>query len=149
MKKMKRFNSTLFVSIVLVFTALSNSYSQETQENSVPIPDGKAVIYIVRPSMLAALVGFKVTIDTTYIGINNGDDFIYAFVDPGKHKVTSKAETEKTLEIECEQGKSYYIEQLAQMGLVTARVKMLLRDEKEGKEKLNKCKLSKKFTPKQ
>ena len=142
---MNRQNLLLTVSFLFVFVITSNVFSQEMQENSVTIPEGKAVIYIVRPSSLGTLAGFKVFVDTTYIGINNGNDFVYAFVDPGKHTVKSKGENEKTLEVTCEDGKSYYIEQLVQMGLVSARVKMILRDDKVGLEKLNKCKLSKKF----
>ncbi len=106
-------------------------------------PTGKALAYIVRPAFVGTFVTMRATCDNQPIGSTHGKQFIYCFVSPGKHKFTSKAENKDELELIVEEGKTYFFEQVVQMGFFIARNKLVRLDELKGKEKLAKCKLSK------
>lgn len=106
-------------------------------------PDsGKALVYIVRPSVVGSAITFGVTCNDVHIGATNGKRFIYAFLDPGTHTFISKAENKSELFLKVEPGETYFINQKAKMGLLFARVGMEAVDEKTGRSLLSKCKLS-------
>jgi len=105
-------------------------------------PDGKALVYILRPSGTGAIIKFKVTCDDKPVGSTNGKRFIYTFVDPGTHKFVAKAENKEEIFLTVEAGKSYFLEQKAKMGFFIARTDWERLDEAVGRKKLQSCKLS-------
>jgi hypothetical protein len=105
-------------------------------------PEGKALVYIVRPSDFGRSVKFKVTVDGEYIGATGGSRFIYAVLEPGSHLIVSKAENASELAIVLEAGQTYYLEQKIQMGLLKARNKLARIEDEEGRKKLESCVLS-------
>ena len=142
-------NTKIFMTICLFYFLAINVMVAQDGKDLTP-PEGKALLYIYRPSVAGTVVPMPVICDETMIGTTKGKTFVYAFVDPGKHTITAEAEKPATLDIETEADKVYYIRQKVKMGAWSARTDLELVDEKEGKEKLNKCcKMPKNWTPKE
>lgn len=117
----------------------------DVSEKLVVIPDGKAVVYIVRSTIFGLIIPFTVKIDGEEIGTTQGGKYIYAFVVPGEHSITSQAENKAEIMVTAEAGNTYYIDQEVRMGLVMARNELHLIDEENGKKKLSKCSLPDSF----
>jgi hypothetical protein len=106
-------------------------------------PPGKALVYIIRSSVLGLAVGVRVSINDYKIGLTRGRSFLYAILDPGTHIIRSMAENTSEIQLNVEAGKTYFIEQVIKMGVLIARNKIILLDEEYGRQLLNKCKLHK------
>ncbi len=56
----------------------------------------QGLVYVVRPSNAGGLVRFNVFLDdredASEMGYNRGNQYIYFYVEPGKHTISSKAE---------------------------------------------------------
>jgi hypothetical protein len=90
----------------------------------VPL-DGKAMVYVVRPSSLGGLVRFNVYLDDkeaeSEMGYNRGSQYIYFSVEPGNHQILSIAENWSEVNISVKSGDVIFIQQDAQMGILMAR----------------------------
>lgn len=141
------------VFILVIFIAASCSTSKTVTNDVVDksktfvIPDGKAIVYFVRPSVVGTIVQFKVSCNDSLIGSTTGKKYLYVVLEPNTYKFISKAENDAELELKVEPGKAYYIEQKPKMGIVIARNDLFLLNNTEGEQKLAKCSLSSKFTP--
>lgn len=122
-------------------TKLANPGEAQRLQNMAP-PDGKALIYFIRPSAVGSVVNMKITCDGRHIGSTTGKRYIYALVEPGKREFVSHAENKDELPLVTEAGQTYFIEQKAKMGIVMARTRLERISEEEGRQKLAKCKLS-------
>ena len=87
--------------------------------------DGKAMVYVVRPSSLGGLVRFNVYLDDkeaeSEMGYNRGSQYIYFSVEPGDHQILSIAENWSEVNISVKSGDVIFIQQDAQMGILMAR----------------------------
>lgn len=101
-----------------------------------------AMIYVIRPSILAGLVGYDIYLDDTKgsskIGSNKGKKFIYFSVTPGKHKIFSKADNTAEIEIVAEAGKEIFIKQNASVGVLMGITNLEIINEIEAKYYLKK-----------
>lgn len=105
-------------------------------------PEGKALVYVLRPTSFGSIVKMEVTANGQYIGATGGKRYIYTILDPGKYIFSSKAENTSELHLVLEPGKTYYIEQKVKMGIIMARNELLRLDDIEGHRKLSQCSLS-------
>lgn len=98
---------------------------------------GKAVVYVVRPSQLGAIVRFNVFLDDqedrSEMGYTRGGQFIHFNVPPGTHKIYSKAENWAETHITVKPGDVVYIQQEPAMGIIMARNNLFTLDEVQGK----------------
>ena len=143
--------------IIVIFAAViascgsaskvSSTSEKPAESKLIPAPEGKALVYFVRPKFVGTAINFKVYCDSTYIGFTKGVNYIYTIVEPGKHTLFSQAENKAELQMILEAGKTYFIEQIPQMGAIKARNKLVVLEDADGKAKLEKCKLSKGFKP--
>lgn len=109
---------------------------------SAPEPAVKpqfASVYIFRSEAIAPKVRMKVEIDGGQIGETGPGSFIYAEVTPGVRRIVSRAENVDTLEIELVAGKTYYVWQEVRLGLLSARARLKLMTDEEGKRGLTEC----------
>ena len=113
--------------------------TDKTQHPKPAIPPGKALVYVVRPTMWGNKVQTKFAINGEWVGINRGDNYFFVLLDPGDYNMCSQAENKVTNILRVEAGKTYYIQQKIKMGFMKARTDMELLDEKEGEEALSKC----------
>ena len=98
---------------------------------------GKAIVYVVRPSSLGALVRFNVFLNdqeaNSEMGFTRGSQYIYFNVAPGDHKVYSKAENWAETLVSVKAGDIIFIQQDTAMGIIMARNNLLKVDDLQGK----------------
>ncbi|MDO8951151.1 MAG: DUF2846 domain-containing protein [Draconibacterium sp.] len=141
----------VFIAFILIATACSTTKTVTTdmvdKNKTLAIPEGKAIVYFVRPSMVGTIVPFKVSCNDSLIGSTTGKKYLFVVLDPNTYKFISEAENDAELELQVEPDSKYYIEQKPKMGLIMARNELSLLDNAEGEQKLAKCSISSKFSP--
>ena len=122
----------------------SSKTSGSTQKDIKNLnPDGgKAVVYFLRPSIMAFAVPMRIDVDSFQVGYIPTKAFLYTVLNAGEHNFSSRAENEFHLKLLLESGKVYYVEVDAKMGLLYARTKLKVINEEDGKKELTKCGLS-------
>lgn len=87
--------------------------------------EGKALIYVVRPSAIGGLVRFNVFVDNelpdSEMGYTRGSQYIYFNLNPGEHELLSVAENTARAKIMVSSGDIIFLEQEPQMGILYAR----------------------------
>jgi hypothetical protein len=136
--KIQRVASLVIMSIVILLLSGCGRTSlptpeimkKETQNFNLPkLPEeGKALVYVVRPELLGALVKFNVYLDdqeeSSEMGYTKGKEYIYFNVKPGKHEIKSLAENWASINIDVKEGDIIFLEQEAKMGALYARNKL-------------------------
>lgn len=137
--------------VILIATSCSTTKTVTNdvvdKTTTIVIPEGKAIVYFIRPSVVGTIVPFKVSCNDSLIGSTTGKKYLYVVLEPNTYKFVSKAENDAELELKVEPGKAYYIEQKPKMGIVMARNDLFLLNITEGEQKLAKCSISSKFSP--
>jgi uncharacterized protein DUF2846 len=121
------------------------NYSADTDKKTHPTPApaaGKAMIYVIRPTMMGNKVQTKLAVDGEWKGVNRGNTYFFFEVEPGEHNFCSRAENHVMLTLTLEPGKTYFLQQHIQMGLMKARTSMEAVSEEMGREKLAKLNLA-------
>ena len=116
-----------------------------TDKNQHPTPAqpaDKALIYVLRPSMMGNKIQSKLAVDGDWKGVNRGNNYFSFTLDPGEHLFCSLAENHSVLKLDVAAGKTYYLQQHVRMGVMKARNKLELMNEEEGKAKLADAHLS-------
>ena len=126
--------------IFFMLFGLISAFAQDDAKKITP-PDGKALVYLLRPSKVGSLVTFTTTCDDKVVGKTKGNRFVYTVMDPGSHTLTTTGgEKDAQLDLVTEANKIYFVEIIPKMGVVMARVKMEQLTEEDGRKKLEKCK---------
>jgi hypothetical protein len=115
------------------------NYKADTDKSKHPAPEqpaDKALIYVIRPSMIGNKVQSKLAVDGEWKGTNRGENYFYFMLDPGEHYFCSAAENYSVLKVDVAAGKTYYLQQHVRMGVMKARNKLEAMSEEEGKSKL-------------
>ena len=112
----------------------------ETATFRLPSPStaaGRAVVYVVRPSGLAGMIPFEVYVDdreaTSRMGYTWSGQFILFALDPGEHRILSKAENWAELVITAHANERIFIEQTPTLGVVVSRNRLAQIGELEGR----------------
>lgn len=122
---------------------------KEVENYTLPVenqnPKNAALVYVVRPNLAGTLIRFNVFIDNPEdknmeAGWTRGNEYIYFSLPQGVHTLYSKAENTSDLKMVAEPGKTYFIEQEVQMGIIMARNKLVPIDEVKGKYSVKKSK---------
>lgn len=141
----------LFIAVIFIVAACNTSktVTQNTNDKykTLTAPEGKAIVYFVRPSVVGTIVPFKVSCNDSLIGSITGKKYLFVVLDSNTYKFISKAENDAEIEIKVEAGKKYFIEQKPKMGIIMARNELILLNNAEGEQKLANCSLSLKFSP--
>ena len=107
--------------------------------------EGKAIVYIVRPSSVGSLIRFNVFVDDkepeSEMGFTRGKQYIHFNLEPGDHQILSKAENWAEINVTANAGDIIYIQQDAQMGLIMARNSVIKIQDYEGKYHIKRLKL--------
>ena len=122
--------------ILVIFILLFFSFNGFTQQpkktraqedslakNFTPTP-GKAIVYIIRPSIMAAAIEMRLDCDSFFVGWINPKTYLFTVLDSGDHTFIAKSENKSTLKIHLDGGQKYYLEQDAKMGIMYARTKL-------------------------
>ena len=116
---------------------------KDMMARSLTPTEGRALIYILRPSGFGALIKMSVLCDSVHIGATKAGNFVYAMVTPGRHILESHAENNASMDITVEAGKTYYVRQQVKMGFAYAETGLKMLDDTDGQKDLKKCKLAK------
>jgi hypothetical protein len=107
--------------------------------------DGKAIVYVVRPSSLGALIRFNVFVDnredSSEVGYTRGSQYIYFQVLPGEHKIYSKAENWAETAVSAKAGDIVYFQQDPVLGVIMARNSIFKIEDLQGKYSVKTLKL--------
>jgi hypothetical protein len=109
---------------------------------TMAVPDGKAIIYIIRTFDTYGMFRSVNKIDGTELPTLGSRDYVYKVVDPGENKVNSKGSTkESELTVKTEAGKKYYVlQQVSVMFYSVYWAKLsLIKDEKRAQKTLSGC----------
>jgi hypothetical protein len=116
-------------------------HSAETDKKTHPEPTppaDKALLFVVRPTMMGNKIQTKLAVDGTWVGVNRGNNYFFVVVEPGLRYLCSSAENRSVMKLTVEAGKTYYLQQKIRMGMMKASNKLELIDEAEGKKALGK-----------
>lgn len=111
----------------------------ETATYQLPkLPEqGKAIVYVVRPSSVGGLIRFNVFVDdqeaSSEMGYTRGRQYIYFSIPPGEHKIYSKAENWAETLVSAKAGDIIFIQQDASMGILMARNNIFKVEDYQGK----------------
>ncbi|AKT29957.1 hypothetical protein BV360_00906 [Pseudomonas syringae pv. actinidiae] len=118
------------LSMALLYGCASPSMEKmqaEVSQYTLPKPAvaDKGLIYVVRPSNAGMMVRFNVFLDDkeaeSEMGYNRGNQYIYFYVSPGQHVISSKAENWADLPVSIKAGEVVYLKQEVEVGVVMAR----------------------------
>jgi hypothetical protein len=99
--------------------------------------EGKAIVYVVRPSSIGALIRFNVFIDNqepeSEMGYTRGSQYIYFNLAPGDHQILSKAENWAETNVSAKAGDIIFVQQEPSIGIIMARNSIFKPQDYEGK----------------
>lgn len=124
-----------FLTILLLPLFLAGCYTQvsvkemlaDTKHYQVPIlaSSDKGLIYVVRPNSFYGIFKYDVYVDgtetTAQVGYNRGYQYIYFYVEPGKHIIASKAENWSRVTVDVKAGETHYLIQNPGIGFLFGR----------------------------
>jgi hypothetical protein len=117
-------------------TEVMQSEAASFQLPKLPTP-GKALVYVVRPSAIGALVRFNIFVDSkddsAEVGYTRGGQYIYFGVTPGSHKIYSNAENWAEMTINARPGEIIYLQQEPAFGIIMARNNIFKVEDHQGK----------------
>jgi Protein of unknown function (DUF2846) len=123
----------------------SVNYKATTDKKQHPIPDApadKAMIYVMRTTILGYKIHSKLAVDGKWMGVNRGKTYFFFTLDPGEHYFCSEAENQDYLALTVEAGKTYYLKQRVVPGIWKARTDLAIIDDEKAKKELADVNLS-------
>ena len=120
-------------------------YKADTDKKQHPTPDApadKALIYVLRPTLIGNKIQSKIAVDGDWKGVNRGKNYFFFTVEPGERYFCSESENQDFLILNVEAGKTYYFLQEVKPGFMKARTNLVQFTEEKGKEKLKDVHLS-------
>ncbi|SEI19036.1 Protein of unknown function [Pseudomonas asplenii] len=141
---LKTLCKTAAVLSVALLYGCASSPSMEKMQTEVaqyslpkaPVAD-KGLVYVVRPSNAGMMVRFNVFLDdkeaNSEMGYNRGNQYIYFFVTPGQHVISSKAENWADTTVTVKAGEVVYLKQEVEVGVVMARNSLKVLNDVEGR----------------
>jgi hypothetical protein len=123
----------------------SVDYDAETKKDQHPTPEvpaDKALVYVMRTTIIGFKIHSKLAVDGKWMGTNRGKTYFFFTLDPGEHFVCSESENQDAIALTVEPGKTYYVQQQVKMGAWKARTKLAMLDEAKGKKELDDLNLS-------
>lgn len=143
------------IAILLFPLFLTGCYTQtsvkemikDTENYQIPYLTSadKGLIYVVRPSSLYGIFKYNVFLDgqsdANQIGYTRGNQYIYFYVEPGQHTVTSTAENTSNVTFDIKAGETQYLIQDASFGFLFGRNSLDKLNPVEGKYYIKHTKL--------
>ena len=138
---MKRFFCLTAMAFLLILTSCESMLDIKATEKFVPageIPQGKALVYIYRPTVWAALVNYKIYNNGEYIIKLPVNSYFPLVINSGENVFSAKTEIEKKITIDAKPGKTYFLLTSVTPGFFVGHPYFEFVDEKEWTEDLAK-----------
>jgi hypothetical protein len=107
--------------------ALQSKQTLKVDKQNHPLPDlkdDKATVVVVCPPLAARDSGkgnqFKLHANGQVVAVNREGTYTFAYLDPGKYRLVSKAENASGFEMELEAGREYFFLQNVFQGVFKA-----------------------------
>lgn len=107
--------------------------TQDAALKTFQVAPDQAGIYIYRNESFGAAVAMDVAVDGQAVGKTGANTYLFKQVAPGKHSVSSSAENTDTVDVDVQPGSLVYIWQEVKMGMISARTKLHVVSETQGK----------------
>jgi Protein of unknown function (DUF2846) len=115
------------------------NYKASTDKKQHPTPEApadKALIYVLRPTIMGNKIQSKLAVDGEWKGVNRGNNYFFFTLEPGERYFCSDSENQDYLKLTVEAGKTYYLQQKVQAGFFKARTNLVVMTQEEGVKKL-------------
>jgi len=107
--------------------------TQDSAAKEFKVPSEKAGVYVFRNQTFGGGIKMDVLVDGFLVGETAAKTYLYFELPPGKHTIMSRAENTDSLTIDFIAGTLSYIRQEVRAGVYSARSKLILVDEAEGR----------------
>jgi Protein of unknown function (DUF2846) len=101
---------------------------------ALPIPPGKALVYLLRPSEFGPAIPIQVFANDRAIGATLAQSFYVIEAAPGDLRLASKADNTAELVLHVQAGRRYYVLQGARVGVLSAMTSLQVAPEFLGRE---------------
>jgi hypothetical protein len=118
------------------------SSSADQRAKALKPPKGMALVYFVRDTTVGKPFATPVWCDGKRLGSTCGWYYVYAYINPGKHRIKSERDNTTEIDVAFSADKTYFIEMRIFSGFAKGTVKLEQIDSKSGREKLQQCTLS-------
>src|SRR5688572_1596725 len=108
--------------------------ARDAQLKTFQVAPGKAGVYVYRSESIGAAMKMDVELDGAPLGQTGAKTYLYKDITPGKHTVVSKAQNTDSIEFDAKPGSLTYVWQEVKMGVMSARTKLHVATEAEGKK---------------
>lgn len=116
----------LFSCLLTVLSACAGSSKYMVAKEPVLKPvEGKALVYIFRPSGFSFRINFQIWDGDRFIGLSQAKSYFQYSADPGKHTFLAIAENKAFIEADLAADKQYYIVTEPRIGVWRPRVGFL------------------------
>lgn len=117
------------------------SAEKDSRIKEMKPPDNKGLVYIVCPPRYSKKI-LNVYCDGEFLGTTTPGRYLYILLTPGQHKLESDADNTSELTINIEGSQTYFVEQEIKTGLFSIDNELVRLSETEGRQKLDRCSLS-------
>jgi len=93
MKSQLKSGLIIIFAVILASCSSTKKLATPDPNKTLPAPADKALLYVLRPSSLGFAINFKVSVDDEFLGMTKGRNYIFTYLEPGKHTILSKAES--------------------------------------------------------
>ncbi len=97
-------------------------------------PPGMAQLYVYRDDNVVINTTIDVLLDGVKLGTTQVGTYLAVPVEPGSHTVVAKGENSDEVSFEAEAGENVFIQIGVGLGVVTNRARLMMMDEKAGRE---------------
>jgi hypothetical protein len=108
---------------------------------ALPVPPGKALVYLVRPSEFGPTVPIQVVVNHQSIGATLARTFFVIEAAPGELRLESRADNTAELVFTAEAGQRYWVLQDARVGVLSATTGLQLAPQFLGREGVEESRL--------
>jgi hypothetical protein len=98
-------------------------------------------LYVYRTETLGNTVELELELDYVEFGATGSKNFLFAWLEPGRHTLASRTEQDSPLAIEAKAGTLVFVRQAARMGYWSAASKLQVVSEAEGRKGVLECAL--------
>lgn len=145
MKKNVLTTSMVIIGMLLLSGCASTSPNAPVQSDKKAkefIKDkSKSNIYVYRNELYGSAISMPITLNGENVGTTGAKTYLKLTTEPGKQIIISEAESSDMLELTTLKNQNYFVWQEVKMGILSARSKLHLVSEDEGKKGVKDCKL--------